>query len=72
MSLFLLGSCSKITSSIVKRLAQENIYKKIVIGDIMPSYSLFKRFYNLKKELNSIQTNTIVDLLKINTLDTLN
>ena len=72
MSLFLLGSCSKLTSSIVKHLASQNIYRQIVIGDILPSYSLFKRFYSLKEQLEGVNTTTTVDLLKITALETVN
>ena len=68
MSLFLLGSCSKITAAIVKRLAAENLYRKIVIGDLLPSYSLFNRFYNLKAELETVDTQTNVEILKVSTL----
>lgn len=72
MSLFLLGSCSKLTSSIVKHLATQNIYRKIIIGDILPSYSLFKRFYSLKQQLEGVNTSTSVDILKICSLETVN
>lgn len=72
MSLFLLGSCSRITNSIVTHLASQNIYRKIVIGDLLPSYSLFKRYYSLKEQLSRVQTQTSVDILKLTTLETIN
>ena len=51
MSLYIVGSCSKITQNIVLQLAKNNQYKKITIGDLLPVYSLHNRFYQLQKDI---------------------
>ena len=48
MSLFVIGSCSKITNNILLSLAKQNIYKSITIGDLLPHHSCFNRYYFLK------------------------
>jgi predicted PP-loop superfamily ATPase len=51
MSLYIVGSCSKITQNIVLQLAKNNQYKKITIGDMLPVYQFHSRFYQLQKDL---------------------
>ena len=49
MSLYIVGSCSKITRNIVLQLAKNNQYKNITIGDMLPVYEFHNRFYTLQK-----------------------
>jgi hypothetical protein len=51
MSLYIVGSCSKITRNIILQLAKNNQYKNITIGDILPVYEFHNRFYTLQKDL---------------------
>ena len=49
MSLFIVGSCSRITRNII--LSGAAHYKKVTICDLLPTYDQHYRFYNFKKEL---------------------
>lgn len=49
MSLYIVGSCSKITRNIVLQLAKNNQYNQITIGDLLPVYELHDRYYQLRK-----------------------
>lgn len=49
MSLFIVGSCSRITNGIIKSLIAKNLYTRIVIGDIFPTYCAFQRYYKLRE-----------------------
>lgn len=49
MSLFVVGSVSRITSNIVTRLAQEGKFSTITIADLLPSYEYHNRFYRLQR-----------------------
>lgn len=52
MSLFIIGSVSRITSNIVHQIAKTNQYKSITIADLLPTYDYHHRFYRLQKELD--------------------
>lgn len=56
MSLFIVGSVSRITSNIVHHLAKNSQYKAITIGDLLPSYDYHHRFYRLQRELEESQS----------------
>lgn len=49
MSLYIVGSCSRITRNIIVQLAKNNQYSKITLGDVLPAYELHDRYYQLKK-----------------------
>jgi hypothetical protein len=49
MSLFIIGSVSRITSKIVHHIARNSQYKSVTIGDLLPSYDFHNRFYRLQK-----------------------
>lgn len=49
MSLYIIGSCSRITQNIVLQLAKNNQYSQITIGDLLPVYEFHDRFYQLRR-----------------------
>lgn len=55
MSLFILGSVSRITSNIVLQLAKNRQYKAITISDPLPCYSYHHRFYRLQRDIDNAQ-----------------
>lgn len=66
MSLFIVGSCSRITSGIVANLVSKNLYGKIVIGDIFPTYCAFQRYYKLRERVAQIKNgNTLIKPVKL-------
>jgi hypothetical protein len=62
MSLFIVGSCSKITRNIVLQLAKNNQYNQITIGDVLPHYDLHQRYYQLRRDLADLNLTTQVGL----------
>lgn len=65
MSLYVIGSCSRITRNIVLQLAKNNQYNQITICDLLPVYDFHDRFYQLKRELSDLKSNTKVTLDKL-------
>jgi hypothetical protein len=62
MSLFIVGSCSKITRNIVLQLVKNNQYNQITIGDVLPHYDLHQRYYQLRRDLADLNLTTTVGL----------
>lgn len=62
MSLFIVGSCSKITRNIIIQLAKNNQYNQITLGDVLPIYDFHQRYYQLRRELANAKLSTQVDL----------
>lgn len=56
--MFLVGSCSRITNGIISHLVSKNLYSKIIIGDLFPSYWAFRRYYELREQLAQIKNNS--------------
>lgn len=56
MSLFIIGSTSRITSAIIHQLARNKQYSAITIGDLLPAYEYHHRFYRLQRELDNLQS----------------
>jgi hypothetical protein len=65
MSLFIIGSCSKITRNIIVQLSKNNQYQHITLGDLLPTYEFHERYYKLRKELADHKFNTTVQLDKL-------
>lgn len=49
MSLFIIGSVSRVTSNIVHHLAKNSKYTAVTIADILPVYDFHNRFYRLQR-----------------------
>lgn len=49
MSLFIVGSVSRITSNIVHQIAKTSLYRSVTIADLLPTYDFHHRFYRLQK-----------------------
>lgn len=62
MSLFIVGSCSKITRNIILQLAKNNQYNQITLGDVLPVYDFHQRYYQLRRDLANAKLTTQVDL----------
>jgi hypothetical protein len=58
MSLYIIGSCSKITRNIVLELSKNNQYKNITIGDLLPVYDFHSRYYQLRRDLSEAKSQT--------------
>lgn len=71
MSLFIVGSVSRITSNIVHHLAKNSLYKSVTIADLLPAYDFHHRFYRLQKELDQSQLHLNLNLTKLNNLNDL-
>lgn len=71
MSLFIIGSVSRVTSNIVLQLARNAQYSRITIADLLPRYEFHHRYYRLQRELEQTQSQTKLDLIKISFLDDL-
>ena len=52
MSLLIVGSCSRVTQNIVLALGKQQLYKKITISDLLPTYDMHRRYYRLKRHLS--------------------
>lgn len=65
MSLLIVGSCSRATQGIVAQLAKQQLYQSITILDLLPTYDLHQRFYRLKQNLSSLNSNTQVNINKL-------
>jgi len=71
MSLLIVGSCSRITQNIIHKLSKQQVYQKITIADLLPTYDFHRRFYKLKKTLNDEKLTTSVAINKIALADDL-
>ena len=71
MSLFIIGSVSRITSNIVLQLAKNNQYKSITIADILPTYDFHHRFYRLQRDLDQSQLSIDLNLTKLTNINDL-
>lgn len=58
MSLFIIGSASRVTSNIVLQLAKNKQYSAITIADLLPSYDNYHRIYKLQKNLDNLNLNS--------------
>ena len=58
MSLFIIGSASRVTANIVLQLARNGQYSSVTIADLLPTYEHHHRFYRLRRELDNLQLNT--------------
>lgn len=66
MSLFIVGSCSRLTRGIIGSLVQRNLYNKIVVGDLFPTYESFQRYYRLREEVAEIKSgSTLIKPVKL-------
>lgn len=54
MSLFIIGSASRVTSNIVMQLAKNAQYSSVTIADLLPSYDNYHRYYRLQKDLDHL------------------
>lgn len=59
MSLFVVGSASRITSNIITQLAKNRQYSSITIADLLPSYENYHRYYRLQKDLKNLQLDNV-------------
>ena len=71
MSLFIVGSVSRITSNIVHQLAKNPHFKSVTIADLLPSYDYHYRFYRLQKELDEAKAQLTLNLTKLSNLNDL-
>lgn len=55
MSLFIIGSASRVTSNIVLQLAKNKQYSSVTIGDLLPSYHNYHRYYRLRRDIDNLQ-----------------
>ena len=65
MSLLIVGSCSRVTQSVVTSLAKLQQYQNITILDLLPVYNFHQRFYNLQHQLSTLNSTTKVNIQKI-------
>ena len=66
MSLFIVGSCSRLTRGIINTLVQRNLYGKIIVGDLFPTYPAFQRYYRLREEIAEIKSgSTLIKPVKL-------
>jgi hypothetical protein len=49
MSLFVIGSVSRVASNLINNLSKHGIYSQITIGDPLPHYDYHNRYYRLQK-----------------------
>lgn len=64
MSLFIIGSVSRITSNIILQLSQNNQYQKITVLDPLPTYDYHHRFYRLQQQIENAKYTTELSLEK--------
>lgn len=62
MSLFIIGSVSRITSNIILQLSKNKQYSAITVLDPLPSYEYHHRFYRLQQQIENAQYSTKVSL----------
>ena len=65
MSLLIVGSCSRVTQNIVLAASKQNLYKKITIADLLPTYDFHRRYYRLRRQLSDQKSQSEVVLDKI-------
>lgn len=71
MSLFIIGSVSRVTSNIVFQLAKSGQYKSVTIADILPTYSFHSRFYRLQHDLDQAQLKLDLSLTRLTNINDL-
>lgn len=71
MSLFVVGSVSRITSNIVTRLAQEAKFSTITIADLLPAYEYHNRFYRLQRQLEQKNAKVNLSLTRLTNINDL-
>lgn len=69
MSLYIVGSVSRVTSHIIKQLAANKLYSSITVGDLLPSYHFHQRYYRLQQDLENLQLNQTLKLQKIHQIN---
>lgn len=65
MSLLIVGSCSRVTQNIVLAASRQNLYQKITIADLLPTYGFHRRYYRLRRQLSDQKSQSEVVLDKI-------
>lgn len=60
MSLLVINSSSRVAGGLIKGLAKNGSYDKIICADLLPNYKAIERFIGLKHEIDS--KNQLVDL----------
>jgi hypothetical protein len=65
MSLLIVGSCSRVTQNIILAASRQNLYKKITIADLLPTYGFHRRYYRLRRQLSDQKSQSEVVLDKI-------
>lgn len=62
MSLYLIGSVSRVTSNIITQLARNKQYASVTIADLLPSYNNMNRYYRLQQDLEKLQLDTSIEV----------
>jgi hypothetical protein len=65
MSLLIVGSCSRVTQNIILAASKQNLYKKITVADLLPTYDFHRRYYRLRRQLSDQKSQSEVVLDKI-------
>lgn len=65
MSLFIIGSVSRVTSNIVHHLAKHGTYTSVTIADLLPCYEFHHRFYRLQRDLETASSNLKLNLTRL-------
>lgn len=60
MSLLVINSSSRVAGGLIKGLAKNGQYDRIVCADLLPNYKAIERFINLQQEVSS--KDRLVDL----------
>lgn len=71
MSLFIVGSVSRVTSNIIHHLAKNAQYSAITIADLLPCYEFHHRYYRLQRELDEGNTKLKLNLTKLSNINDL-
>jgi hypothetical protein len=65
MSLFIIGSVSRVATNLIHHLSKHGKYSSVTIADPLPQYSFHQRFYRLQKELENVPGKVSVDLTRL-------
>lgn len=71
MSLFIIGSVSRVTSNIIHHLAKHGTYKSVTIADLLPAYEYHSRFYRLQSDLDQSGAKLNLNLTRLTSLNDL-
>lgn len=65
MSLFIVGSVSRVTANIITELARRGAYSSITVGDLLPHYHFHHRFYQLQQNLENLNLTQNLQIQKL-------